>query len=496
MAKDLAERERALREVTQALAAHLDEGRVLALTAQHAVKLLDAPYGRLRLLDPDGWLSCAAAEGYTYAETLTRRLPPESLSGLVLDAGVLNLGDVRSHPAWGGTREGRYAHNRAYLGAAMRRAGTVLGVLEVLRDGKRPFTEADEQLLTGLADAAAVAVDNARLYRAVQEELRERQKAEEALRISERKHRLLIEEAVEGILVFGPEGRMLIANPRACQILGRPREELLRLGIHDLTELLGLPRLEELQVAQVSKRVELRERRLHRRDGVDVHIEVSAQLLEDGHVQAFVRDVTERNRAHAALRAAESENARLAQEAARAHALEHLNRLQQEFISIASHELRTPMTSILGVSEVLLDQMAPDDPRREYMTLLHADAERLRDLANDLLDVSRLDSGAVLIEAAVVDVREILRPLVQSLRLRSSRHAISCTCDGRVPPVLADAGKLQQILGNLLSNAVKYSPLGGAITVHLGEDTGTGQVVVAVADQGMGIPPEHRERIF
>lgn len=181
----LAARERALREVTQALALHLDEREVLDLAVQHAATLLDASYARVWLFDASGDLRAAAAVGHLHPGALDERLPAQSVSGLAARSNILNLPNAPSHPVWQEPEFTARTGLGSYLGAALLRAGESLGVLEVMREPGYRFSPGDEDLLRGLAGAVAVAVSNARLLRQAQEEVAERRRAEAALRESE-----------------------------------------------------------------------------------------------------------------------------------------------------------------------------------------------------------------------------------------------------------------------------------------------------------------------
>ena len=159
------ERERALREITQALAANLDERRVLELAVEHGARLLAAPYARVWLCQPDGQLACAAAVGFVHENTFRRRLSADSTSAQAARQQVLNLADAPSSPGWRVNRQfGRDTGLGAYLGAGLWRARESVGVLEVMRGVGRRFGAAEEQLLISLASAVAVAVSNARAH--------------------------------------------------------------------------------------------------------------------------------------------------------------------------------------------------------------------------------------------------------------------------------------------------------------------------------------------
>ncbi|HEV8637062.1 MAG TPA: diguanylate cyclase [Chloroflexota bacterium] len=193
--------------------------------------------------------------------------------------------------------------------------------------------------------------------------------------------------------------------------------------------------------------------------------------------------------------AAEQESARLAGEAARAAAFEELSRLKSEFISIASHELRTPMATVLGFSELLLDEIEPDDPRWQSVSVIHQDALQLSSLVDNLLDISRIETGRLTLEPTAVDLGDVLPPLMTILGAPAPRHELVAELDPTARWVRADPGKLNQILTNLIGNAVKYSPDGGRVVVR-SRRRGQSWVAVSVTDQGVGIPAEHLGRIF
>jgi signal transduction histidine kinase len=195
--------------------------------------------------------------------------------------------------------------------------------------------------------------------------------------------------------------------------------------------------------------------------------------------------------------AAEEVSARLAREAARAATLEELSRLKSELVSIASHELRTPIAGIVGYSDLLLhDPDASVDQRQRWLAIINRQGEHLAALVDNLLDVSRIESGALTLEARPVDLPTLLPSVVEPLAAASSRHAVVADVVPDARWVQADPGKLRQILANLVGNAIKYSPGGGRVTITARRQAGSDQVDLSVADQGIGIPREHLGRIF
>jgi PAS domain S-box-containing protein len=220
--------ERALREITQALAANLDERQVLELAVRYSAQLLKAPYARIWLLHPSGDLSCAAAEGFVHDQTFKRHLPAESTSGRVAHQKLVNLANAPGESSWMFNREfGERTGLGAYLGAGLWRAGESLGVLEVMRQAGHRFSGLEEQLLVTLASAVAVAVSNARAHGAIERLAREAEQRAEAVAESELMLRSVYEAIGSGVVVFDGQGKIITANTAAGDILGRPVDELL-----------------------------------------------------------------------------------------------------------------------------------------------------------------------------------------------------------------------------------------------------------------------------
>jgi len=171
---------------------------------------------------------------------------------------------------------------------------------------------------------------------------------------------------------------------------------------------------------------------------------------------------------------------------------------RDEFLSVAAHELKTPMTSLRGFAQVLLGQLdrgQTPDPARLAQALGAVDrqTEKLARLVSQLLDVSRLEAGHLLLDPQPTDLVGIVESVAEGARARTSRHSIEVRTPAACPAV-ADALRLEQVLTNLVDNAIKYSPGGGRVDVELSRQYGT--VRLAVTDRGIGVPAEHRGRIF
>ena len=175
--------------------------------------------------------------------------------------------------------------------------------------------------------------------------------------------------------------------------------------------------------------------------------------------------------------------------------LRELDRLKDEFIGLVSHELRTPLTSIIGYVEMLREEGMSGPNADHCAEVIERNAQRLLRLVGDLLFLSRIQSGKMAMEFRSADLADIAACAVEELRPEAQRKHIDLALSATAIPRLAvDPTRIAQLLGNLLSNAVKFTPDGGRVEVRLGREGG--QVVLAVADTGVGIPAADRERIF
>ncbi len=186
------------------------------------------------------------------------------------------------------------------------------------------------------------------------------------------------------------------------------------------------------------------------------------------------------------------ENARLYQQAQEAI------QTRDQFISIASHDLKTPITSIKGYADLLARRAARDEAinlrDQRAIQVIQDEANRLNSLVELLLDVSRVQRGQLVIERSQVDFSALARRLVTVVQAMAEQHIIELACPEAPVLLWGDALRLEQVIQNLLQNAVKYSPAGGRITVEIQEKGES--ISLAVADEGIGIPPEAMAHLF
>lgn len=178
--------------------------------------------------------------------------------------------------------------------------------------------------------------------------------------------------------------------------------------------------------------------------------------------------------------------------------LNEVNRLKDVFLSTATHELKTPLTSVIAYSELLADQrLALGDTRRgEFMARLRSEAHRLLGLIDDILDLSRIESGKLTLQRRLVLLGDLAREAVETTRPLAEKYgiAIETALDAELPHMPLDAVKMRQVIVNLLVNAVKFSPRSGTVVIRTGVDGD--DALLEVVDRGAGIRPEETTYIF
>ncbi|MEW5719998.1 MAG: ATP-binding protein [Chloroflexota bacterium] len=169
--------------------------------------------------------------------------------------------------------------------------------------------------------------------------------------------------------------------------------------------------------------------------------------------------------------------------------------MKSQLLSTVSHELRTPLAAIKGFATTLLRQDVKWDEatQRDFLRIIEEEADRLTEIIDNLLDMSQIEAGALRIAKEPTQLRQLIREVVDELRMRTEAHYFVVDLPSELPRVLIDPRRIRQVLTNLISNAIKYSPK-GQITISCEiEDE---YVVVSVADQGEGIPQEYLGKIF
>jgi signal transduction histidine kinase len=227
---------------------------------------------------------------------------------------------------------------------------------------------------------------------------------------------------------------------------------------------------------------------------------IGVLMLENQHRPgSFAHDDLVFLQAVADLIALSIENVRLKEELQITQSLEEANRLKAELISTLAHEMRTPLTSIKGYSTALLMEETTFSPetQQEFLQIIDEECTVLQDLIHDLLESSIIDAGLLKLEPQPIMLPRLAQDVVDDMIRRTRKHSFVVDFEkgaNGFPIVDADPRRIEQVLRNLLDNAVKYSPDGGLVVVR--GEIHKDEVVVSVADQGVGIAPEHVNRLF
>jgi signal transduction histidine kinase len=227
---------------------------------------------------------------------------------------------------------------------------------------------------------------------------------------------------------------------------------------------------------------------------------VGVLMLENQrHPGSFTQEDMPFLNAVADLIALSIENVRLKEELRLTQSLEEANRLKAELISTLAHEMRTPLTSIKGYSTALLmDEVAfSPETEKEFLQIIDEECTVLQDLIHDLLESSIIDAGLLKLEPQPVMLPRLAQNVVDDMARRSQKHTFVVDFEkgsNGFPIVDADPRRIEQVLRNLLDNATKYSPDGGLVVVR--GEARDDEVIISVSDQGVGIAPEHLNRLF
>lgn len=451
-----------LLKTTRALTEELDLQKVLAQIANISAELLAARASLIALRMGERWHIASSygirADFLKRVERLIEDVPshpvsvrselPEVMSRLQRITDTASMGLLSS------------------VGLPLIMRDDVIGVIFVFRAYRGRFSELDRNVLQAFASQAAIAVHNARLY----------------TEVAEQKQHLdaVVDSAADGFFILDGELRFSRFNRACSQMTGYREEEVLG-KVHG--EVIRFHKLEagSRLEGEVERGWPARDRttlyvegELTKKAGAGLSVGITYAPVLSGQgellsVVGNLRDVTR-------FREAEE--------------------LKDTFISVISHELRTPVTLIKGYVGTLRRKDAEWDPEviGDSLEVIEEEADHLASLIEDLLDASRLQAGALELNRSEVALDEISKRLTERFKVQSEIHRFQLDFPADFPAVHADEARLQQVLSNLLSNAVKFSQEGG--TIQVSGATRQDEVVICVHDQGPGIPSQETSHIF
>jgi signal transduction histidine kinase len=405
--------------------------------------------------------------------------------------------DVAADERWSEPRDDSQYHKRsgAMICVPLIAHHEVQGVLTLSHDEPGYFREEHLRLLMASASQIAIGIHNAQIYKEVEQQLMHRYEMQRRQEEAASQSAAILQSLSDGVIVCDSYGSVLTANTAAERIVERPIDELLTWRLPELMrrmlgrraveipleELLAQPRDEHDEPRSLTATFQIGTRMVN--VNLDPVLASKGELI--GAVAVF-RDIT---------REVESD------------------RLKTEFIGTVSHELRTPMAAIKGFTQLLAmgSLGALNDTQKEFLGIINSNAERMIAIINDLLDITKIETGSVELELRPLHMAESLSGVLQELQPKIGEREQTLTVG--IPPGLplihADAKRFNQILLNLLSNAVKYTPRGGKLAVSARETTldampefereglKAGRYVqIDVSDTGVGIAEDELERIF
>jgi len=319
-------------------------------------------------------------------------------------------------------------------------------------------------------------------------DISERKQMENALRENERRFRGLFESSNDAVFIISLDHIILAANPRAVDLLGYPIEEIVGSPARRFTITEEGESEERLLALQLSGTVPIYERRFRRANGEIRHTEINIAIISDAggtplHIQSIVHDITARKLIENELRQS------LARE-------QELGILRARFVSIVSHEFRTPLATIQTTSDALRyywDKMNPEQIEGRF-NKIEAQIKHMVMLLEDVLTFGQVQSNTLTAKRTPINLDEFCQVVLDDLRGINAASAVMYECSDPAVEVLADKKLLRQIITNLVTNARKYSPNGSPVHVRLSQ-TGTA-AVIEFADQGIGIPEEDQTHLF
>jgi PAS domain S-box-containing protein len=477
-----------MQDVARDLNAIMDMEHIARLVLQYALRMAPAEAGLIGLATQgrDKARASWTAQGYFAALMESGAWQPNWDAGIIgqctSSGRALLVDDILAQAEMNAQST---PASRSCLVTPILRGGRVLGVINLESTKPDAFAERDRRLLSTLADHAAVAIENTRLFDMVLDE--------------QNRTKFILQSIAEGVYTVDQDLCILTFNPAAERITGWRGDEVR-----------GKPCCEVFREAtynadsgESSHQIALIRRALEEgkpvasgpdsppiltRDGQELFISSSASPLLNrdhlvvGSVVAF-RDVsTERE----------------------------LDRLKSDFVSMVSHELRSPLASLSAAIELMLEpeealsepssgrQLAFQERPSEAQAALEiarANAQRLTRLIENILNVSQIEAHQIRVHLEPTMLIPVIRRAIQTVQAQTSHHEIVLRAPESIPFALADQSKLEIVLDNLLTNAIHYSPGGGRILVRVSRAV-RDELVISVIDEGIGIPQEHLNKLF
>jgi PAS domain S-box-containing protein len=471
-----------VQEITQELSVNLDLDRMLHKTLLALAEAIGAEMGAVFLVDSAvGTLTPKATlewDDETGAQVPLAALPSDWRLGQSEHGLVLRDLEAERPAPW--VEMMVIPQARSLVAAPLIANGAFIGLLIVASPRLDAFDRAQVGLFHSVLSQVATAISNAEVYHLITHQAHELGQMLRHQQEQSSRNQSILASIGDGVVMNSSEGKTIMVNPAAQRILEMSADELID---HDARTLFSAfdAKGQEEAIAAMETLLASSTSELHKAfkmmlevDRRVVHAHLSPVRTERGDflgVVTVLRDITREVEA---------------------------DRTKSEFVSNVSHELRTPMTAIKGYADLLhAGAVGPiNEAQQKFVGIIRNNADRLTALINDLLDISRVETGRVRFEPRPLQIGEVVADVVNSLAVpaESKDHTLSYEVAGGLPEVMGDRDRLNQVLTNLVSNAIRYTPEGGSIDVRAYPVEGA--VRVDVTDSGIGIAPEDLGRIF
>lgn len=449
-----------LLEISRALTEELDLDKLLGRILKYAIEMLAGHAGFISLSKPAaGRWYLAVANGL-----------PESIQRF-LDTWLARIPPIQDHqniqiPEINRLLQSISMGNLSAVGLPLIAQKEVIGFIYIFRNYQGVFSANDRSLLSSFANQAAIAVRNARLYTEINQE----------------KQRIdaMLDSAADGILILNPDHTIERTNAAFARMYGLSQEELHKMTHGEVIRWASPPHgitLEKAEAGgwplspQAHLYVEGDIQRPNGQPALPVGISYAPLISAEGSLIstiATVRDITRFRQA---------------------------DELKSEFVSVVSHELKTPVALIKGyVSTLRRDDVQWDhEVMQNSLEVIEEEADRLTHLIEDLLDASRLQAGGMQLKRADVSLHQLANRLAERFQVQTGKHEILIDIPEDLPVVMADETRIEQVLSNLISNAIKYAPEG---KIRISGREQPEEVIICVQDEGPGIAPGDLPHIF
>jgi signal transduction histidine kinase/putative methionine-R-sulfoxide reductase with GAF domain len=490
---------RTLNEIALEVNSSLDNDTIMNNSLTRLAQLIGVEHGSIMLLDreTDQLINSAVLGRHGNVGSVRFPLGKGIVGKVAQNRKPLNVPDVTTDPNWEPPPEDDASAKRSgsMIAVPLIAHHELLGVLVLSHEQTGYFRDEHLRLLTAAANQIAIGIYNAQMYQQVEQQYWRRYEMQQLQEKAVSQSTAILQSLSDGVIVCDQNGAVITVNLAAEKILDRPIDELVTWNLGDLLrrllgrrvselpleDLLAHPWDERARPRTLSTTFQLGPRTIS--VTLDPVISTKEELL--GAVAVF-RDRT---------REVESD------------------RLKTEFIGTVSHELRTPMTSIKGFTQLLvMGNLGPvNETQREFLNIIQSNAERMIAIINDLLDITKIETGSVELEIRPIHVAETLSKVLLDLqtKVHERQQTLTLSLPAGLPLVRADAHRFNQILFNLVSNAVKYTPRGGSITIEAREVTAEAvpederdglrpgrYIQIDVRDTGVGIAPDDVPRIW